>query len=250
MRWFDVGQHAEQIYRIDRNWIWMSRDLVGLPRRKMWDRESFISQWRYNVGVWRPGARWGHTKEKGEFVFSPAVWLFWTDDFDEPTHQQVNVEKDEQGKDRSAWSATSVGWGLLGAVIGVTLVLGLLTARDTGIRIEAGAGLPVIDRTSRSAFLLTGALLGVYHFMHYDLVSFSLPALLALACWSQWSKTHRVFVVIWFFLIGCCSYNYMYGNGIFNWPWDTFLMLVLWGWLGWNTWNDRRQSELTLSLAA
>lgn len=238
-RWFEVGQNAEQIYRIDRNWVWMSRDLVGLPRRKTWDVESFIPQLRHNIGVWRPGARWGYTTEKGDYVFSPALWLFWTDEFDEATHQQVYVEKDDQGKDRSPWWATTIGWTLLGIVAMLTVLLGWLTAQRGRISSDS----LVESSASRSAFLLTGALLCVYHFMHYDVVTFSLPALLALACWPQWSKFRRVFLVVWFFLIGCCSYNYQFGNGILNWPWDTFLMIILWGWLGWTAWSYWRSAQ-------
>jgi hypothetical protein len=233
VRWFDVGQHAEQIYRTDRNWVWMSRDLVGLPRRKMWDVESFGPQWRYNIGVWRPGARWGYTSEQGKFVFSPAVWLLFTDDFDEAVHQQVYVEKDELGKEHSPWWATAIGCVLLGTVAGVTLLLGWLTASNPESESEGQADV------GRAAFLLTGALLSVYHFMHYDVVAFSLPALLVLSCWPNWSKLRRTFLVTWFFLLACCTYNYQFGNAILNWPWDTFLMLILWVWLCWIAWRDR-----------
>ncbi|HMP61383.1 MAG TPA: glycosyltransferase family 87 protein [Gemmatales bacterium] len=55
-RWLVVGQHATMMYAYDRNWIWMSRDLRGLARRKMWSGED-LERWatvlrhRYFHGV-------------------------------------------------------------------------------------------------------------------------------------------------------------------------------------------------------
>ncbi|HQR44319.1 MAG TPA: glycosyltransferase family 87 protein, partial [Gemmatales bacterium] len=46
-RWITVGQRASSIYELDRRWVWLSRDLAGLPRRAMWDPQSFVSEWNY-----------------------------------------------------------------------------------------------------------------------------------------------------------------------------------------------------------
>lgn len=55
-RWLIVGQHATLMYSYDRNWIWMSRDLRGLARRRMWTlddahRHLLIARHRYLHGV-------------------------------------------------------------------------------------------------------------------------------------------------------------------------------------------------------
>lgn len=46
-RWMTVGQRASAMYELDRRWVWLSRDLSGLPRRAMWDLQSFTNEWRY-----------------------------------------------------------------------------------------------------------------------------------------------------------------------------------------------------------
>src|SRR5262249_25462775 len=51
LRWKEVGEHAAYMYTYDRNWVWMSRDLAGLPRRAMWNWENLRNQARYVLGI-------------------------------------------------------------------------------------------------------------------------------------------------------------------------------------------------------
>lgn len=48
-RWLIVGQHATVMYSYDRNWIWMSRDLRGLARRRMWEARDRSRLWQLAV---------------------------------------------------------------------------------------------------------------------------------------------------------------------------------------------------------
>jgi len=87
VRWLSVGQNAAEIYARDRNWIWMSRDLIGLPRRQMWDWEHF----------------WRHL----ELVTAQREW-------DPATLQLVDT----------SWSATVAGLALWLGVWAVTFAVG------------------------------------------------------------------------------------------------------------------------------
>lgn len=221
LRWLTVGRHAEQIYQTDRNWIWMSRDLVGLPRRKMWDAESFCNVMRHNVGVWQPGYAWDTIADDGKTILYPRAWLFWTEPFDWEIHQRVYVITDSNNVQRSTWEATLIGYLLLGSVAGITLLL----SWRRGIDKEPANGLGAV-------FVLTGSLLCVFHFMHYDLVSFALPVLLALSNWGSWRWGRRIFFLIWYLAWLSRTYSFFFGNAILEVPWETYLLLVLWGWSG------------------
>lgn len=232
-RWLQVGRHAEQLYQTDRNWIWMSRDLVGLPRRKMWDAESMLSVLRYNIGVWKPGGTWYIESEDGEQFFHPKVWLFFGDDFDWIKHQNVYLTTNEAGQRFSPWHVTVIGYVLLGGVAAITL----LVSWRCNIRSDEldGAG---------AVFVLTGSLLCVFHFMHYDLLSFALPVLIALSCWSHWPMLRRVLFLSWYLIWLSRTYSFFFGQAILEMPWETFLLLLLWVWMGCVTLREHRESAI------
>lgn len=89
-RWLRVGRSAAEIYAVDYNWVWMSRDLIGLPRRRMWRPDDAWTQLRY---------------------------LAWLDDFSLHTHQAT-----ENGPVQ-----TAIGVGLIAAVLGTTLLIAAIT---------------------------------------------------------------------------------------------------------------------------
>jgi hypothetical protein len=242
LRWLQVGKHAEEIYQTDRNWVWMSRDLVGLPRRKMWDAESFTEVMRHNIGVFRPGWNWSATSTDGQVMVRPHVWLFWGDEFNWEKHQQVYFEKDAAGAFISPWHLTLIGYLLLGIVAAGTV---LVCWRTLPKYDEAG---DEMVNGPNAIFLLIGSLLCVFHFMHYDLLSFALPVLLALAQWKDGGFFRRGFLIVWYLLWLSRTYAYFFGNAILEVPWETYLLLLLWLWMGWNcffTWRPtvRRQIE-------
>lgn len=243
LRWLKVGQHAEQIYQVDRNWVWMSRDLVGLPRRQMWDLDSLTTVLRNNIGVWQPGgALYITNTETGEQYFHPQVWLFWGDDFDWQKHQRTYAVKGADGFDASPWYLTLIGYLLLGTVAGVTVVVCWRSLPWT-------SELPAATIYGPPAcFLLTGSLLCVFHFMHYDLLSFALPVLLALAQWSSWRWGRRIVFLIWFLLWLSRAYSYFFANAILEIPWDTYLLLLFWAWMGWITWRGTYVDQQPLVL--
>ncbi|MFO0813250.1 MAG: glycosyltransferase family 87 protein [Gemmatales bacterium] len=233
-RWLQVGNHAEQIYQTDRNWVWMSRDLVGLPRRKMWDAESFIHVWRANVGVWQPGACWSYTDtESGRQIVHPQAWLFFCDDHDIDLHQLTYMLKD--GKDeRSPPLQTLIGYLLLGTVAAGTVLMVWLTSPSYNRASDTIIHGPV------AILLLTGSLLSVFHFMHYDLLSFALPVLIGLGYWNRWRWGRRTIFLVWYLLWLSRTYSFFFGSAILNVPWETYLLLLLWMWMLWMCWRDRR----------
>jgi hypothetical protein len=237
LRWLRVGQGGEELYRVDRNWVWMSRDLVGLPRRKMWDADSFPAQWRYNVGIWKPGACLTTVDASGNVLWSPGAWLFWCDDFDKEKHQLVYVEPGENGKWKPLWVPTLVGWCLLATVATGTILVGWITKRPPS---DVDIADPTIG--PRAVFLLTGALLCVLHFMHYDLVSYALPVLLFIDHVLTWRRWKLAAALVWLGLWACCAWSYYYSNGILRVPWETFLLLILWLWTCWLTWRGMEAS--------
>lgn len=248
MRWYHVGKNADKLYRVDRNWIWMSRDVMGLARRKMWTQESIVDHLRYNFGTWKPGARLYLETEKGP-EFSPAIWLLEHDEFNDKKHQSVEADwlsnlkpelfKVKEGEPPSKvpdvvvpleW-ADRTSWWLFGIVVGSSLLICLVT-------IPVGMKQNWEERAThpRSSFLLLSALLSVFHFMHYDLLSFALPLLL-LICHTlpKPGKLRGTFWLLWAFLWGCFSISYIYGDGILRLPWETYLLLMLWLMLGLRT---------------
>ncbi|HQR05420.1 MAG TPA: glycosyltransferase family 87 protein [Gemmatales bacterium] len=233
-RWFQVGRHAEQLYQVDRNWIWMSRDVVGLPRRMMWDPESLENVLCYNIGVWKPGGAWFMESEDGtQKYFHPMVWLFWGDQFVWEKHQNVYLDTDPSGQVISPWYLTLTGYGLLAAVAGITLLVSWrcqLNDKDID-------GVPAV-------FLLTGSLLCVLHFMHYDLLSFALPVLIGLSMWSQWPLGRRMLFLVWYLLWLSRTYAFFFGDAILEIPWETFLLLILWAWMGVVTMKENRDTSI------
>jgi hypothetical protein len=127
------------------------------------------------------------------------------------------------------------GWCLLGTVAGGTILGGWAAARAAP-RLPGGA----VATGSRAIFLLTGGLLSVFHFMHYDMVAFALPVLIALAELPRWGWGRRAMMIVWTALLAACGYSYVYGDAILHIPWETFLFLFLWGWSGWMAWRDRQ----------
>jgi hypothetical protein len=107
--WLHVGSVAAELYKYDTNWVPLSRDLLGIPRR--W--------WTYEILKTDPIA------------------------------------------------ASLVGWGLWAAVLEITV-------RTVTLRVRR----PMPTEGPAAAFLLLGAWLTCYHFMHYDIYLAALPVLL------------------------------------------------------------------------
>ncbi len=93
-RWLEVGRHAARLYADDPNWIWLSRDLLGIPRRDLWDQEHFVAHLGY------------------------AFYLReWNEEF---LQTVVNTP-----------ARTAAGWALVLAVALVTIGIGLCGIRST-----------------------------------------------------------------------------------------------------------------------
>jgi hypothetical protein len=84
-RWVTVGQRASIIYELDRRWIWMSRDVSGLPRRAMWTPEEWQTQWH----------------------------LAWQADPASPQFMATNLETLPSGRVQTTEKARLLGWVML-----------------------------------------------------------------------------------------------------------------------------------------
>jgi hypothetical protein len=241
-RWLLVGQHAADIYSYDRNWVWMSRDLVGLPRRRMWPSAEFFSQlpnlFRFgDISTW--------PAEERDAVTDGAVlhlrFLFGLDEWDEVRIQQVT----------NTPVRTAIGWGLVGLVAFGTTAVAVFTwrsARRRGERVGTRAD------GARSAFVLLGGMLCVYHFMHYDLLPTALPAMILLAELGRMRWPARIWLVFCVAGLIGCNVHMAYGHGIIRVPFETFLVLALWVTSGWWAVKDElakrreaRASDLAVS---
>jgi hypothetical protein len=166
-RWKQVGEHAAKMYTNDPNWVWMSRDLTGLPRRALWDWEHFRAHARYVL----------------------AIDHHWDMKFMQAVH------------DEEIWERLCLG--LLVAVGAYTALVCAGTA--WGLR-RHGRTPSAAYQATRDAFLLIGALFTTYHFMHYDLLLFALPVTLLIDNASRrgwWRHNARVELALGMTLLTC-----------------------------------------------
>jgi hypothetical protein len=192
-KWLEVGQNATSIYASDPNWVWFSRDLLGLARRDMWD--------------------WHFVRDHVRASFSTEMWDAWS-------RQRVDTGE----------RATHIGAALMAGVIGLTVLL--CAANAVGRRLVYRA-MGERNFGPWPAFALLGGLLSCYHFMWYDLLASALPVALFLADAGRLRRLGRGFLGLllagWF----ACTLNLAYGSGSVEFPLETFLLLALWLWAGW-----------------
>ncbi len=202
LRWLHVGRNAAEIYTHDTNWVWMSRDLVGLPRRKLWDWHHFEPHFRH------------------------AFFLLGADEW---TTERM------QGT-QNGYEHALIGWMLVGFVAAGTVGL---VAFVTWRRRSIGEPAWPSWLGAQPAFLLLGSLLTTYHFMHYDLLLFSLPMFLMLGVIDRLSWTHRG--VLTFLMLGLllCGIDLATNHGIIRIPFETILLLIAWAWTGYLTLTAR-----------
>ena len=174
LRWREVGAHAAWMYTYDRNWVWMSRDLTGLPRRAMWDWEHLRPLVRYSLGI---------------------------DDWNAGAMQQVLDEDEMKLREHDRLQPFCIG--LLIAVGSITALLHVVTAWQIWRR---GRSPTVAMVLPRDAFLLFGTLFTTFHFMHYDLAMFALPTVLLIdnaARRAWWSRDRGLEIVLGLVLLVC-----------------------------------------------
>jgi hypothetical protein len=203
-RWLTVGANASTLYSYDINWIWMSRDLLGLPRRDMWNLDFLMARWEGETGQ--------------------VTWNMWA-------MQPADLS------DR----ATAIGTGLIIGVGAMTTLIVLARAVWQRIRLappgETRAADDDHDRVigARPAFIWLGALLTSYHFMWYDLQLMALPAVLLLADSRRMSWLGRGWLIFVGAAMLACVLNLAFGVGTVALPFETFLLLLVWLWAGGRT---------------
>ncbi len=205
-RWLIVGKHAAMMYDYDRNWIWMSRDVTGLPRRDIWQRNSI--------------------KEHGHYLYQRYV-----KGVDIAGYGSDEVTLDDYVLDELQRINKGEGPGL----IGKALLAGLAAAAVLALAIRRlwhGPENPSINpaTTRRAALLLITGGLTCFHFMHYDLLIFVLPICLLLADWPNLRWPNRLFLLVILGFMALCNQDMMYPRGIVRLPFETFAMLLLWLW--------------------
>ncbi|MFT3878754.1 MAG: glycosyltransferase family 87 protein [Gemmatales bacterium] len=192
-RWIVVGQRASVIYELDRRWIWLSRDLSGMPRRAMWDPESFLREWGY----------------------------WWKGEIAEPDGARTILEQDQQGRVKSPNIVRYLSWALPVTIALLTMLIVWRRDEET-----VPGGIP-------AAFLWMGTCWSVFHFMHYDLTMFSLPMCLLLGELGRLTRTQRtVILVALAALLGCTiNFHRMGVYSLLAIPWESIILLGMWIWL-------------------
>ena len=195
-RWLVVGQHAADIYAKDANWIWMSRDLLGLPRRAMWDEKSFNA----------------HVK----FFFRTGEW----------SQEELNdwYAKTSQGVDTSE-EATRIGQTLMACVIGLTVLIAWVAMFS---RWANGYSLCFDPAESGTAFGLYGGLLTCYHFMHYDLLPMALPSALLVANAWRLGWLGRGWLLLLSLMLLVANADLGFRHGSIRIPFETYILLLAW----------------------
>lgn len=208
-RWLLVGKHAAHMYTYDTNWIWMSRDLACLPFRKLWTAEELKTQGHYLYQRYFRGVDTYNAHKEGYVT---------TLEYQRQSLQGVNLDDETKSLDKLSLM-------LIAFVAGVTLLVGW----DAGLVGWVGGYAPDgIFATDRHAFLLTGGLLSVYHFMHYDVLLFTLPVALCLGQLTRYGWGGRIWIL--FILAGFffCYWDLWQPVGVIRFPFETALMLLLW----------------------
>ena len=188
--WLHIGHAAAKYYEIDENWVFLSRDLLNVPRR-------------------------------------------WMLDFTLPLEQ------------RERWAATLAGWLLWGSVIALTA----LVAVRRNISQAVGFG---------PAFVGIAAWLSCLHFIYYDslLSAWAVFLLVTHARWQSPTFNLRptVFILVSFLIVYELAFSWlsidatvsfgfltpegsppvhaMFSTKQRGTPWDTFALLILWGYCG------------------
>jgi arabinofuranan 3-O-arabinosyltransferase len=205
--WLQVGQEAVQEYKRQENWVVLSRDLLGIPRRWLVTYEDGLAK---DV-VWRAG----------------------------------NPSTTEDSGAENPWDhplPAVLGWGLWAAVLAGTL---LVVWRCRQQRKELTGLFP--------AFVLMAAVLTCYHFMYYDFVIAGLPVLLLFAeprRYLQWRVRAFVPPLVLFLMLTAPALSSLCDPSYHFPPWETFVLLLLWGWCGYcllkNPVSDASQKRLPL----
>jgi hypothetical protein len=219
-RWWQVGQSARETYRTDRNWVWLSRDVLSIPRRKMWDGKH----WNYHKlltvhGVEIDSPEWKEKYEHLHQIVQPGDWVIG------------------EGED-----AVKIPIGAL-LVAGIAALTALIWISTALWRRGRGQGYGHDPAGPAAAFLLFGALLTTYHFMYYDLLVFALPMALFLNRINHIGPVRNsllfildvvqrtVLVILVAFFIAFSS-EMTTGHGVVRMPLETFFLILFWAWAG------------------
>jgi hypothetical protein len=237
--WLHVGKEAAALYNTDKNWIFLSRDLLGIPRRYLL---NFQVEGAEREPVWYAPAPSGFGIV-WNVVFGPG--------------------------DLPRWLVPALfGWGML--LAGLELTVRLAALRRDEARAATGPA---------PAFLMLGAWMCCYHFMYYDVLLTALPVLLLFTQPRRYLEPVYLVVVplpgpvldaelegyhrarlthaapprppalrpayrnIWVvnrvlpnlvlvLLATLWVFPHLGGGGYFGTPWDTYCLLVIWLWCG------------------
>jgi hypothetical protein len=235
--WLHVGKEAALLYNTDRNWIFLSRDLLSIPRRLLLDFQD-------------PTAR---EPIRYPDPHGPSFWWYY-----------LCGNKEVPG-----WLVPSLaGWALLAGVAEMTARLAVL--RREQARAVTGppaafllfgawlccyhfmyydvllAALPVFllftdaRRYLEPVYLIIAPLssafaarLNGYHELRRPAAMLPRPPLLQLAYRNIW-VFNRMFPTLTVLLLLTQPLCPVLGlGGYFGPPWDTFIILALWLWAGW-----------------
>lgn len=174
--WLSVGKDAAELYKTDYNWVHLSRDVLGIPRRWLLDftlpsaRRDVVIPWVTRntvfvilfvltvVAVIRLRRQWRWEKAVLLFSLLALGWIDWL--FLENYKRLLG----------HVTAGSIVGWSMFLGCLLLTVYLPLSRPRQARAVNGTTAG-----------FLLMGAWLACFHFMYYDILLTVLPIFVLLA---------------------------------------------------------------------
>lgn len=221
-RWLIVGKNAARIYNEDVNWIWMSRDLPCLVFRRMWTGPDWAEQSHYLY----------HRYIRGVDFFASHAHCT-TEEYQLQTLQAV-YKDDEHG------TLARRGLILIGTMAACTVLLAWLGALA---RRRAGLGTDSTLELDRQAMLLAGALLSVLHYMHYDVLLYTLPCAISLSQLHRYGWLSRAWIVGVVLAMLFLYYDLWHPVGVVRFPFETVATLALWLGLAVRVWVQSLLAE-------
>lgn len=256
LNWFRVGQEGALEYKRQENWIFLSRDLLGIPRRWLLTYEDGLAK----DLVWRKSAP--PATNGDDLVWKPDA--------------SSEADKDVAKKTWDHPLLSLLGWGPWLLILSLTLLVIWHCRRR---RKELTGLFP--------AFVLSSSVLTCYHFMYYDFIVVALPMLLLFTDPQRYLRVHfcgrprwrsksalfpggrpaffaelrRYYQPVWtnlsappipllpdgrrprwvrapipplflFLILVLPAYSYVHDPSYHSPPWETFILVLLWMWCG------------------
>jgi len=235
LRWLEVGNRAAVVYDQDSRWIWLSRDLYALPRRRCWEPDTLFAHLRHIV--------YPHDVERHRHPkYGRRAYLVLPDGrrhYTEAIHARFPSDDPDAPADMGRYfgleaNPSYVSRALLGGWVGVTVLAFIFFWRR---RRRHGLPLCISPHGPGTAFALFAGILSCYHFMYYDVLPLVLPVIL------MWVGLSRAQGRVWLSVV--CLVQLLLTAALAAYavlvvaqpaalqlPLEMFTMIIMWGWCG------------------